>query len=322
MKCNHCGHEIRKGLKFCEMCGTEVKFFCPACGMENDPSVNYCMYCGAVLHANINRRPEKRYYGGERLGEITGLRGTLASPLMLVCIIFLTLSCFFSLFGRSGLLASILESDLYYSVSMLAYYGGLDEFSTLEDMLYDAAYAEGAIRLFGQWPLIVVIVGLWMSWIGARKSAVDPMKEGGLKAIRFVAVFFLVVYIVAVAVFVVAMIYAMISLANNWFSDMAGVCAVVLVVGLLVLAAVCLFFKMAGAALTSVREGLRVRSESCEISRFFVFMVYFIGTVAAVGTVIGIQNSNGAGFFAGTCKAAGLIICGVLLGKCRSSDRV
>lgn len=55
MKCKTCGHEIPKGNKFCEYCGTLVveqpkQKKCPSCGATVKEGENFCYACGTSLN--------------------------------------------------------------------------------------------------------------------------------------------------------------------------------------------------------------------------------------------------------------------------------
>jgi len=51
MRCNKCGLENPKQLKFCRKCGTSlgVHLKCPQCGSENPGDSLFCIVCGARL---------------------------------------------------------------------------------------------------------------------------------------------------------------------------------------------------------------------------------------------------------------------------------
>ncbi len=54
IKCPSCGHEVKKGAKFCPECGAKIvvaptKKFCPNCGKEITGSGKFCPECGAKL---------------------------------------------------------------------------------------------------------------------------------------------------------------------------------------------------------------------------------------------------------------------------------
>lgn len=53
MKCINCGHENRKGVKFCEECGQQLVEntlrTCPNCGHLNRAGVKFCEECGTAL---------------------------------------------------------------------------------------------------------------------------------------------------------------------------------------------------------------------------------------------------------------------------------
>ena len=60
MKCKKCGSSNRRGVKFCEQCGMELKAvptkkpvptLCPSCGFKNRKGVKFCEECGADLKA-------------------------------------------------------------------------------------------------------------------------------------------------------------------------------------------------------------------------------------------------------------------------------
>jgi hypothetical protein len=56
MKCTKCGHDNRKGIKFCEECGELLKApghvpgnLCPHCGTANRAGIKFCENCGKLL---------------------------------------------------------------------------------------------------------------------------------------------------------------------------------------------------------------------------------------------------------------------------------
>lgn len=59
MKCKQCGSSNRRGVKYCEWCGTELKApssvkklapgTCPSCGFKNRKGVKFCEECGTNL---------------------------------------------------------------------------------------------------------------------------------------------------------------------------------------------------------------------------------------------------------------------------------
>ena len=48
IKCEKCGHESPRGIKFCGNCGNAIveKVFCTSCGYEVDSKLKFCPNCG------------------------------------------------------------------------------------------------------------------------------------------------------------------------------------------------------------------------------------------------------------------------------------
>jgi hypothetical protein len=47
--CDHCGHEVQKGKKFCIHCGKKLLVHCPSCDHANLQSAQFCADCGTKL---------------------------------------------------------------------------------------------------------------------------------------------------------------------------------------------------------------------------------------------------------------------------------
>ena len=52
MKCKKCGHENKRGAKFCDSCGANlIEGVCPDCGHKNRADAQFCEQCGANILA-------------------------------------------------------------------------------------------------------------------------------------------------------------------------------------------------------------------------------------------------------------------------------
>ncbi len=51
MICSACGHENRRGAKFCEECAGPLERLCASCGSELRPTAKFCDACGASVSA-------------------------------------------------------------------------------------------------------------------------------------------------------------------------------------------------------------------------------------------------------------------------------
>lgn len=72
MKCSNCGTQNRKGLRFCENCGTELAgkvarstvgrkaIYCSNCGQANPAANRFCQNCGQDLAASTQPLPPVR----------------------------------------------------------------------------------------------------------------------------------------------------------------------------------------------------------------------------------------------------------------------
>jgi class 3 adenylate cyclase len=49
MRCPSCRFDNPEGLKFCNECGTSLKWRCPQCGFENAPQAKFCGECATPL---------------------------------------------------------------------------------------------------------------------------------------------------------------------------------------------------------------------------------------------------------------------------------
>jgi class 3 adenylate cyclase len=46
MQCSKCGHDNRKGAKFCEECAAPLVLTCASCGTQLSPAATFCPECG------------------------------------------------------------------------------------------------------------------------------------------------------------------------------------------------------------------------------------------------------------------------------------
>jgi class 3 adenylate cyclase len=51
MRCAACGHENRRGRRFCGQCGGRLSVACPSCGRPDADGARFCGHCGAELAA-------------------------------------------------------------------------------------------------------------------------------------------------------------------------------------------------------------------------------------------------------------------------------
>ena len=56
MKCKKCGHENKRGAKFCDDCGVSLLGgVCPECGHKNRTDAQFCEKCGANIAGGLQK---------------------------------------------------------------------------------------------------------------------------------------------------------------------------------------------------------------------------------------------------------------------------
>lgn len=322
MVCRICGKPLPSGMKFCQFCGTKVMAVCPVCGTENDPSGAFCTACGheigekkETVFNNFQQPPMP-----PRMSTAGGLRSQLVSTAMLVGSVLLSISLAFFLFAGSGGNRWFWNSDLYDTLYDIAWMIDMED---LLDALVGARYMASGTAFFSnllkQWPLAVVLVGLWMTYSAAKNTGHGAVNEGGMKAIAFVGRFFHVIYILAMIAFSVAMIYAAVVCADSWFfEELTGYCVLALFVGDGILFAFVVFFKKMADTVANVRSALQRGASDCAVSRYVVAVLYILASCKAILALVSI-GSGFAAFVSGACYAAGLFVFATLLNRCKPS---
>ncbi|GEM_PF-1482386 len=135
-----------------------------------------------------------------------------ASPLFMVAVIGFTVMVLFSLLG-----AFVNNNSLY--ALLLPYESQLNEFGL---SVYTLSYYLGSLqstftvwKIIGLIPSILMLVGMWMTFVSARESRTGGMKTTGLTIIKVISVLALIGLCALTALLVVAALILLIALSNE-----------------------------------------------------------------------------------------------------------
>lgn len=246
------------------------------------------------------------------------LRSVLGSTRMLVGSILLSISLVFLLFGSRGIASWILYSDVFDEIWDVAYMLDMEDALEVLVGIGTVGSALGFIKnLFAQWPLIVVIIGLWTTYAAAKNTGAAVMKEGGMSAIQTVGTILSVLNYIGLAFWALACIIAAVVASQSWFApdELVGMCILFLFVGCGIFVFLAIFYKKVADTVKSLRLAIRTGQNGCAVSGFAFVVICIIAVCDAIGALIGIASVTA--LFSGGCQAAALFVFAGCLKHCK-----
>ena len=267
---------------------------CPKCGFHFEGTRYYCSNCGAVFDPDAPETmraeaPKPTAEDQKKAAVLSAIKSVGASPLFLIAIIAFTLMVvfdFISSFQTTGLAVEGMQQLM----------GGSN--STL-----DAAGLVGL--LIGSIPKVLVVVGLWFTYITARQQQVNSLPTTGLSMIRGVLLFEMVISILSMLA-MIAFIFSnnidvMVSVLMGVNLEM-GLVHIPLFVRIFVVAIfggigalLILYYVKLRSTLSGIRDSInRAEALPHEVSSFVVVMFYIVGVVMALsflGSLAGLTTA-------------------------------
>lgn len=250
-----------------------------------------------------------------RMGAFGGLRSVLASKQMLIGTILLSASLLFVLFTGTSWLAGTDIYDTLYDVACML------DMEDLLDVLVGAgrmtAFATFFKNLLTQWPLVVIVIGLWLSYTAANDVSRSVMKDNGMAAIQTVASILSVLSYVSMAFWVLGCIVAAVGFSESWFlEDLVGICILALFIGGGVFALLAYFYKKIADMIKSLRFAACAGQTTCEVTEFVVVVIYILAGCKAIGALFSLGSFSA--FVSGGCQVAALFVFAGCLKRCKN----
>lgn len=267
---------------------------CPKCGFHFEGTRYYCSNCGAVFDPDAPETmradiPKPSAEDQKKAAVLSAIKSVGASPLFLIGIIAFTLMVvfdFISNFQASGSAVAETYSPI----------GGSSQ-------TFDVAYVIGL--LIGSIPKVLVVVGLWFSYITARQQQVNSLQTTGLSMIRGVLLFEMVISTISM-VSVIAFLFSDtidvivsvsmgVDLETGWVHIPLLVRFVVAILFGSIEALVILYYVKLRSTLSGIRDSInRAEALPHEVSSFVVVMFYIVGVVIALsflGSLAGLTTA-------------------------------
>lgn len=243
---------------------------------------------------------------------ITAVKRLSTSALFLTATIAYTVSIVFSLIsslvGQSSIVSSLLRyADLYDL-------GGYGAYSYLSTIRVSSVIG----TLIGMIPMILLCLGMWLTFAEGSSSGMKKMSCTGLTIIRVISIIFTVLLGLVGVISVIVCIIAMVTVGE----DAIGIMLLCILVIGIVLGLYILYYLKLIQTIGTMRTVVQTETPSDRVSMYVIVMNIIIGVVnvfAALGSVI--LSRDFFAFLAGVATAVAYITWGVFLNSYRTEMR-
>lgn len=312
--------------------------FCPNCGYQNADGASFCQNCGTALAVQqAYERPQQQnppyqppvqphaYAQAPRSTHpvLNVVKSKGASvPFLVAAIAFSAAALFSFLYSVSG---NSFPQSLYRLASML----------DLEELVWNFYSAARFVTVFfaflGMIPTVLLAVGIWMTYASAANRQDNGMKTAGLTIIKVITIISFVFICIALGLAEIAVLIAVISQANSYFSSSEVIGALIgAMIGIAVGAVlVILYYVKLIQTINTMKMTITTGTPSDRISAYVAVIAMISGVFSVISTLISSMSSiiYGVSFsfllpvLSALCSATACITFGVLLFSYRNAMR-
>ena len=243
---------------------------------------------------------------------IKAVKRLSTSPIFLTATIAYTVSIVFSLIsnlvGQSSIVSSLLRYADMYDL------GGYGAYSYLSTIRVSSVIG----TLIGMIPMILLCLGMWLTFAEGSSSGMKKMSCTGLTIIRVISIIFTVLLGLVGVISVIACIIVMATVGE----DAIGIMLLCILVIGIVLGLYILYYLKLIQTIGTMRTVVQTETPSDRVSMYVIVMNIIIGVVnvfAALGSVI--LSRDFFAFLAGVATAVAYITWGVFLNSYRTEMR-
>lgn len=240
-----------------------------------------------------------------------------ASPLFMVAVIGFTVMVLFHLLG-----AFVNNNSLY--ALLLPYESQLNELGLSPYMLryYLSSFQSTFTvwKIIGLIPSILMLVGMWMTFVSARECRTGGMKTTGLTMIKVISVLALIGLCAVTVVLAVAALILLIALSNEGGvpTTVLGAVIVVAIIAVAILVLYIVYYAKIVSTINAMKTTIATGCASDKISGY----VGVIAIISGVGSALSIFNSaNVLDLLATIGSATASIAFGIFLFRYRTTMR-